>query len=92
MVGRGRQRQQRGGGQMTSATLIAPPDLLASTSEPDPRRTYTCPECGHILRVSGLGHHRVHFALNDERSDDPAMNRACPACGYGLSGEAAVIP
>ena len=72
---------------MASATLIAPPDRLTPTSEPDPRRTYTCPECGHILRVSGLGRHRVYFELDDERSDDPVMNRVCPACGHGLPGK-----
>jgi predicted RNA-binding Zn-ribbon protein involved in translation (DUF1610 family) len=72
---------------MASATLSAPPDRLTPTSEPDPRRTYTCPECGHILRVSGLGCHRVYFELDDERSDDPVMNRVCPACGYGVPGK-----
>ena len=72
---------------MTSATLIAPPDRLTSTSEPDPRPAYTCPECGHMLRVLGLGRHRVYFELDDERSDDPVMNRVCPACGYGLPGK-----
>ncbi len=72
---------------MTSATLIAPPDRHTPQSELDPRRTYTCPECGHILRVSGLGRHRVHFALDDERSDDPVMDRVCPACGYALLGK-----
>lgn len=65
---------------MASATLIAPPDRLTPTSEPDPRPTYTCPECGPILRVSGLGRHRVYFELDDERSENPVMNRVCPAC------------
>ena len=72
---------------MTSATLIAPPDRLTARSEPDPRQTYACPECGHILGVSGLGRHRVHFALNDERSEGPVMNRVCPACGHALHGK-----
>ncbi len=72
---------------MASATLIAPPDRLAPPSEPDPPRTYTCPECGHILRVSGLGRHRVYFELDDERSEDPVMNRVCPACRHGLLGK-----
>jgi hypothetical protein len=77
---------------MTSATLIAPPHRLTPTSEPNARRTYACPGCGHILQVSGLGRHRVHFALDDERSDDPMMNRVCPACGHCLPGkEPAVI-
>jgi ribosomal protein S27AE len=72
---------------MTSGTLIAP------TKRPEPRPTpnqtpsYTCPECGHGLRVSGLGRHRVYFELDDERLDDPVMNRVCPACGHGLPGK-----
>lgn len=84
---------------MTGATLIAPTELLAPTeliaptellatpSESDPRRTYSCPECEHVLRVSGLGRHRVYFELSDERSDDPVMNRVCPACGHILPGK-----
>jgi len=57
---------------MASATLIAPPEQLAPSAKPDPRRpTYSCPERGHALRVSGLGRHRVYFELTDERADDP---------------------
>jgi predicted RNA-binding Zn-ribbon protein involved in translation (DUF1610 family) len=72
---------------MTTATLIAPPERLERSSKADPRPTYTCPECGHVLRVSGLGRHRVYFELTDKRSDDPVMNRVCPACGHGLPGK-----
>ena len=72
---------------MTSATLIAPPDRLTPAREPDPRRSYTCPQCGHILRVSGLGRHRVYFELVDERAEDPVLNRVCPACGHALPGK-----
>lgn len=75
---------------MAGATLIAPPEPLATrstSSEPDPIRTYSCPECGHVLRVSGLGRHRVYFELSDERSYDPVMNRMCSACGHGLPGK-----
>jgi hypothetical protein len=72
---------------MASATLIAPRERLAPTPKPDPGRTYSCPECGHVLRVSGLGRHRVYFELGDERADDPVMNRVCPACGHGLPGK-----
>ena len=72
---------------MASATLIAPPERLAPTPKPDRRRTYSCPECGHVLRVSGLGRHRVYFELDDERADDPVMNRVCPVCGHGLPGK-----
>lgn len=69
--------------KMASATLTAPPERLAPPSKPDLRRTYACPECGHVLRVSGLGR-RVYFELVDGRSDDPVMNRVCPECGHGL--------
>ena len=68
-------------------TLIAPPQRLAPSAGLDPRRTHSCPECGHILRVSGLGRHRVYFELSDELADDPVMNRVCPACGHGLPGK-----
>jgi hypothetical protein len=46
-----------------ASTLIAPSDRLEPSANPDPRPTYTCPECGHALRVSGLGRHRVYFEL-----------------------------
>jgi ribosomal protein S27AE len=72
---------------MASATLIAPPQRPAPTSNPDRRPTYSCPECGHVLRVSGLGRRRVYFELHDERSYNPVMNRVCPACGHGLPGK-----
>lgn len=82
---------------MTGATLIAPAAPAATqaeplatpgnSSQPDPRRTYSCPECEHVLRVSGLGRHRVYFECSDERSQDPVMNRVCPACGHGLPGK-----
>jgi hypothetical protein len=77
---------------MTSATLIAPPERLAPSALPDPTPTYSCPDCGHILRLSGLGRHRVYFELSDERSDDPVMNRVCPACQHGLPGKNAPPP
>ena len=73
---------------MASATLIAPPERPAPSRRPtDPRRTYSCPECGHALRVSGLGRHRVYFEQDDDRSEDPVMNRVCPECGHGLPGK-----
>jgi hypothetical protein len=75
---------------MTSADLIAPSEQHAPSPQLDPRLTYSCPECGHVLRVSGLGRHRVYFELDDARSVDPVMNRACPACGLGLPGKNAV--
>jgi ribosomal protein S27AE len=69
---------------MTSGTLIAPLERVAPAAPADSRRTYTCPECGHVLRVSGLGRHRVYFELDDERA---VMNRVCPACAHGLPGK-----
>ncbi len=72
---------------MAGATLIAPPEPLTAPSESDPKRTYSCPECGHVLRVSGLGRHRVYFEPDDEGSHVPVMNRVCPACGHGLPGK-----
>jgi hypothetical protein len=69
---------------MAIATPIAPPERLAPCANPDPRQTYSCPECGHVLRVSGLGRHRAYFELTDERADEPVMNRVCPVCGHGL--------
>lgn len=75
------------GQPVTSGTLIALPERLAPAATPASRPPYACPECGHLLRVSGLGRHRVYFELGDERSEDPVMNRACPACGHGLPGK-----
>jgi hypothetical protein len=72
---------------MASATLIAPAEWAAPSDELAPARTYSCPECWHVLRVSGLGRHRVYFELDDARSHDPVMNRACPKCGHGLPGK-----
>jgi predicted RNA-binding Zn-ribbon protein involved in translation (DUF1610 family) len=72
---------------MAGATLIAPPQRFADSSQADPRSTYSCPECGHVLRVSGLARHRVYSELDDERSEDPVMNRVCPGCGHGLPGK-----
>jgi hypothetical protein len=82
---------------VAGATLIAPAEPLATQSLPaqplatpggsDPRRAYSCPGCGHVLPVSGLGRHRVYFELGGERAEDAVMNRVCPACGHGLPGK-----
>jgi len=50
------------------------------------RGEYRC-ECGHVLRVFGLGRHPVYFELGDARLDDPVMNPACPQCGRDLPGK-----
>jgi predicted RNA-binding Zn-ribbon protein involved in translation (DUF1610 family) len=73
---------------MAGATLIAAPEGIATSRKTDSRSTYRCPECGHVLRVSGLGRHRVYFQPGDERSYDPVMNGVCPECGHGLPGKA----
>ena len=72
---------------MASVTLIARPERRTLSAKPDQRRTYSCPECGHVLRVSGLGRHRVYFELDDKRSEEPVMNRVCPECGHALPGK-----
>ncbi|HEY4828988.1 MAG TPA: hypothetical protein VIH85_19595 [Solirubrobacteraceae bacterium] len=72
---------------MAAATLTPAPVGTETPRKPDSRPTYSCPECGHALRVFGLGRHRVYFEPGDERSDDPVMNRVCPECGHGLPGK-----
>jgi DNA-directed RNA polymerase subunit RPC12/RpoP len=78
---------------MTGATLIAPPAETAAPAgtvtsrKPAARKTYSCPECEHVLRVSGLGRHRAYFECSDEFSHDPVMDRVCPECGHGLPGK-----
>jgi uncharacterized protein YlaI len=72
---------------MASATLIAPAERITPADELDLGRTYTCPQCEHVLRVTGLGRHRVFFEMDNERLDDPVMNRVCPECGHRLPGK-----
>ena len=72
---------------MMGATLIALPPRPPPRADPQSRRPYICPGCGHLLRASGLGRHRVYFELDDERSEHPVMDRVCPVCGHGLPGK-----
>jgi ssDNA-binding Zn-finger/Zn-ribbon topoisomerase 1 len=72
---------------MTNGTLIAPPERPPPAAKPQLRPPYTCPECGHLLRVSGLGRHRVYFELDDKHADQPVMDRVCPECRHGLPGK-----
>jgi len=67
---------------MTAAIAPAVETTRAAREERDP--TYSCPECGHVLRVFGLGRHRVYFELDDEHFNDPVLDRACPECGHPL--------
>ncbi len=69
---------------MTSA-LIAPAERPVSEISAA-RDEYRC-ECGHVLRLSGGGRHRVYFERGDVAMDDPIMNRVCPQCGRGLPGK-----
>jgi hypothetical protein len=70
-------RTQAGNAEVSQPTVSA---LTAVRGE------YRC-ECGHILRVFGLGRHRVYFEPGDARLDNPVMDRACPQCGRGLPGK-----
>lgn len=79
--------RQGGGASMTSAGLIAPSWGAAPAARPESGPRYSCPECRHVLRVSGLGRHRVYFELDDERLADPVMDRACPLCGHRLAAK-----
>jgi ribosomal protein S27AE len=72
---------------MTSGTLIAPAERPSTATNTRSRPPYTCPECGHLLRVFGLGRHRVYFELDDDRASHPVINRVCPECGHGLPGK-----
>jgi hypothetical protein len=72
---------------MASATLSAPEERITSADELDRRRTYSCPQCEHVLRVTGLGRHRVFFEMDNDRLDDPVMNRVCPVRGHRLPGK-----
>lgn len=70
---------------MAAAATIAPV-TPSRVSRIDGRRgEYRC-VCGHVLRVFGLGRHRVYFAPDNARSDNPVMDRCCPECGRGLPG------
>lgn len=73
-----------GSSQGEGAAIVAMP---ASVATPARAPDYTCPECGHGLRVSGLGRHRVYFELDDERSDHSVIDRVCPRCGQSLPGK-----
>jgi hypothetical protein len=68
-------------------TLVARPAWVSTAGPRELRKTYICPECRHVLRVSGLGRHQVYFELDDERSDAPVIDRVCPGCGHGLLGK-----
>jgi hypothetical protein len=70
---------------MANATLIAPPERLAPSRELDARPT-SAPSAGRSYACPAWGA-RVYFELDDERLDNPVMNRVCPVCGHGLPGK-----
>lgn len=72
---------------MTTGTVTARGERLPPPANPQLRPPYRCAECGHVLRVSGLGRHRVYFEVADERLDHPVIDRVCPECGQGLPGK-----
>ena len=77
-------RRAEGVGVPEAAKSVSVQDNGGRSLDP---RAYECPECGHVLRVSGVGRHRVYFERDEERSVDPVMNGACPGCGRGLPGK-----
>jgi hypothetical protein len=68
---------------MAGPPLITPPDQPGPSRQPGSGQSYTCPGCGHVLRVSGLGRHRLYF----DRPNTLVMNGLCPACRQGLPGK-----
>jgi predicted RNA-binding Zn-ribbon protein involved in translation (DUF1610 family) len=59
----------------------------AATPRAEPRGDYTCPRCGHFMRVFGGGRHRIYFERDNAKLDDPIMDGVCPKCGLGLPGK-----
>ena len=68
---------------MPGPTLITPSEQPAPSRGAGPGPSYSCPGCGHVLRVSGLGRHRLYF----DQPNTIVMNRVCPGCGHGLPGK-----
>jgi ribosomal protein S27AE len=68
-------------------TSNAAPAVLAPPRRRQLIDRYTCPQCEHVLRVSGLGRHRVYFELDDGGAAELVMNRVCPECGHALPGK-----
>jgi rubredoxin len=68
---------------MATATPTMEP--RASDAEHRDRTVWRC-NCGHALREFGGGRHRVYFEPGAQ-SEDPVLNRVCPACGRPLPGK-----
>jgi hypothetical protein len=71
---------------MATATFTALEPRPAAAEPQAEARVYRC-ECGHALRVFGLGRHRVYFERDDAGSEYAVMNRVCPACLIALPGK-----
>lgn len=70
----------------TSAAIKSGAGVAEAGDARERYREYRC-ECGHAMRVSGGGRHRVYFELMDVRLTDPVMDRKCKLCGRGLPGK-----
>ena len=68
-------------------TLIGPPAWVCYSGDRQLTNAYICPQCGHVLRVTGVGRHRVYFEPDDGSAQDPVSNRVCPSCGHALPGK-----
>ena len=68
---------------MAEPLLITSSEQPASSGQPGPGPSYSCPGCGHVLRVSGLGRHRLYF----DQPNTLVMNGVCPVCRHGLPGK-----
>ncbi len=76
---------------MSATVAPAAPEVTsetpAATQVADKRGDYTCPQCGHFMRVFGGGRHRIYFERDNAKLDDPIMDGKCPKCGFGLPGK-----
>lgn len=68
-------------------TLIGPPAWVCCSGVRQLKNAYICPPCGHVLRVTGVGRHRVYFEPDDGHAQDPVTDRVCPSCRHGLPGK-----
>lgn len=79
-------RTQAGQAEVSQPASASTASASTASASAAGRGDYRC-DCGHILRVFGLGRHRVYFEPGDARLDNPVMDRVCPECGRGLQGK-----
>jgi hypothetical protein len=65
---------------MAGPPMITPSERPTPSHQAGPGRSYSCTGCGHVLRVSGLGRHRLYF----DRPNTLVTNGVCPVCRQGL--------